>query len=236
MKVALTNSVGSLLGLEDLLNQNGFQCIRVPLIRTETILEAKLEHLLVCKTWLFTSANAVKAIAGLGMPLRDLPFVASIGPATSAAIVQHAGTVHLQSTNLNAESLAQELLGSNPCGPIAWPHGNKASDKPKNILTAAGLELRAETVYTTSPLAWPQETQVPSIVLLASPSAVKALPAHVATKTKLIAIGSNTAAELWAKNWDCVVADAANFGSILETLQRTREAINKQQQNTPGEA
>ena len=81
-RVALTQSEGGLMGLEEGLLERGFDVIRAPLIETKPILSEEVKQrasaLLSCPWLLFTSPSAVEVWAALDLSFKR-NFIGTVG-------------------------------------------------------------------------------------------------------------------------------------------------------------
>ncbi len=194
MRIALTQSEGRLAGLQERLEALGLEVLRVPLVRTQSC-QADLSPLLECPWWLFTSAAAVEGVRANGAKLGGR-LLGAVGPATQKALEASGGQVELVAPLENAQSLAEAFLARRPSGPVGWPRGRQAEPLLEERLQAAGYTVHSAVVYETLPLRWPPGLAAPDLILLASPSAVAALPKAVAQKAHCLALGPTTAAAL----------------------------------------
>ena len=124
----------------------------------------------------FTSANGVRALAGLSTR-RDFP-VFVVGSATAAS-ARAAGFADIRSAQGGVADLARLLTATRPTGAILHPGALEPAGDLVGDLTAAGLSARALAVYDTVPLAVPTEVldRLASIhaVLVHSPKAARRL-------------------------------------------------------------
>jgi uroporphyrinogen-III synthase len=204
--------------LETALESRGFSVLRSPLIATETLENADLNALKDCAWWVFTSGSAVEAMGRLE-GFRFAPSrVAVVGRATARALRVTAGReAALVSPVETAVELARALLQRGERGPFGWPRGEQALMGLRCELESAGCEVREAVVYRTLELPFPQETV--DVVVLASPSAVYALPLEVARDARLIALGSSTAAAARDRGFEVVVATEPNLEGVLSALR-----------------
>lgn len=222
--VALTHSEGRLEGLESELQAQDFEVLRVPLIQTRTLAGVSLEPLQDCSWWLFTSGAAVRAVLELGGTLARHQ-LGAVGESTAEAIRSAGAEVALVSSAPEARSLAQSFLSRHEPGPVGVPQGNLAAPTLVNLLLEGGLEVRALTVYTTVSRPWPPTLPQPDLVVLASPSAVEALPLAVASEAQLIALGPTTAKRLRELGLSYVTAPAASVKGVLKAAEQLRSEL-----------
>ena len=137
----------------------------------------------------FTSAAAVECFGRLhrragGAPL---PRLAAVGPATARAAQATLEPPALLSTSQTGHGLAAELLAAGARGPVLLPGADIASPDLAAELRAAGVTVEELTVYRTLPgpgaggLADAIEAGAVDVILLASPSAARALAHAVAS-------------------------------------------------------
>lgn len=217
-RVVLTQSEGRLVDLETQLIRRGFEVIRQPLIQTQTIQGVSLASLDDCLWWLLTSTAAVEAVLQLGGSLKEHK-LGAIGEATTAAIQAGGGTVALVAPEANAASLAAAFIARNEAGPVGWPKGELALPTLAGALARAGYTLKPLDVYRTEAIPWPPGLSAPDITVLASPSAVDALPDAIAQKTNCLAIGSTTAQRLQARGLRHSIAQSPSVEGVLGAIE-----------------
>ncbi|MBO1436878.1 uroporphyrinogen-III synthase [Meiothermus sp. CFH 77666] len=220
MVIALTQSEGRLAGLAEALEVLGLRVLRVPLIETRT-LKADLSPLLDCRIWLFTSPAAVQGVLDNGGQLGGR-FLGAVGPATQQALEAAGGKVALVAPEASAEGLAEAFLHARPFGFVGLPQGNRARPVLAQRLRAAGYTVRSIPVYETQGRAWPEELSPPDLVLLASPSAVEALPPEIGQKSRLLALGPTTAAALRQRGFPYTLLPQPSAKAVLETIRGMR--------------
>ncbi len=224
MKVALTQSEGRLAGLAEALTERGHEVIRQPLIRTEPILSEEVrgqaEELLGCSWLLFTSPNAVEAWHALGLSLRGInPRIGVVGEKTARAIGKLGGDVSLVGEPQHAEGLADLFLKQQEVkGTVGLPQGNRSLKILQERLGAGGVKTSPVTIYQTLTCDW-QAGEVDAVVL-ASPSAVQALPEEVGKHAKLTSIGPSTSQAVALRGWRCIQAETPSTKAILKMFER----------------
>lgn len=225
MKVALTQSVGRLVGLEQALKARGYEVVRSPLIRTEPLLSAAVREraaaLLACPWLLFTSPAAVEAWQALALPLHGvMPRLGAVGAKTAQVIEGCGSELTLIGKPATAEGLAEVFLESPlAASPVGLPRGDRALPTLPVLLEKMGFVVRPVVIYRTRLLPWAaSEVQA---VILASPSAVEALPEEVGVSAALIAIGPSTGAAIRELGWRCVQAARPDTESVLAALERS---------------
>ncbi len=194
MRIALTQSEGRLEGLQEVLEALGLEVWRIPLIETQT-LRADPTPLLDCRWWLFTSVAAVRAIQELGLKLSGRA-LGAVGEATKRALEASGGRVEVMAPQENSDSLAEAFLAMRPFGFVGLPQGNLARPHLSRRLQEAGYTVRSVVVYETRPRPWPANMPAPDLLLMASPSAVWALPEAIGQQAHCLAIGPTTARAL----------------------------------------
>ncbi|MBS3934199.1 MAG: uroporphyrinogen-III synthase [Truepera sp.] len=223
MKVVLTQSVGRLVGLEQALTARGYEVVRSPLIRTEPLLSAAVREraaaLLACPWLLFTSPAGVEAWRALALPLHGaMPRLGAVGAKTAKVIEGYGGEVKLIGQPATAEGLAEAFLESPlAAAPVGLPRGDRALPTLPVLLEKMGFAVRPVVVYRTRLLPWAaSEVQA---VILASPSAVEALPEEVGVSATLIAIGPSTGAAIRELGWPYVQAARPEVTAVLAALE-----------------
>ena len=216
MIIALTQSEGRLEGLESLLRGRGHQVLRIPLVHT-TPLAANLEPLADCPWWLFTSPAAVRAVVELGASLQGRK-LGAVGESTALALRKAGGKVELIGAEGNAKNLAQMFLAKGESGPVGLPQGTKVLPALAQVLQEGGIEVRPVTVYQTKTLPWPVGVLQRDITLLASPSAVAALPESVAQRSHNLALGPTTAQALEERGWAYRVVESPKVESVFAAI------------------
>lgn len=218
MRIALTHSEGALPGLEQALVERGHEVVRRPLIRTEALADAPTRAaaraLLACRWLLFTSPAAADAWRELELPLAGIaPLIGAVGPGTARALTGHGGRVDLVSEAGHARDLAEAFVRHPAAsGPVGLPRGDLALPTLPEFLAGHGFEVRPVTVYQTRTLPW--EGPAVEVVLVASPSAVRALPAGAAPR-RIVALGATTAAAARDAGLDCTVAPHPDTAGVL---------------------
>lgn len=136
----------------------------------------------------FTSVTAVEYFGRLlrrtaGAPL---PRLAAVGPATARALREKLGAPALVSMTQTGQGLAAELLAFGVAGQVLLPAADIASPRLAQGLRAAGARVDVLTVYRTvagpgaAELAAAIEAGAVDVILLASPSAARALANAIA--------------------------------------------------------
>jgi uroporphyrinogen-III synthase len=218
--IALTHSVGRLAGLEEALRARGFEVVHHPLVQIETVQDADIRPLLDCPWWLFTSTSGVEALIKLGVSFSGRK-TGSVGEATAHALQLAGARVELVGPG-NALGLAEIFLGRVGRGPVGLPLGDHALPTLRVTLEDAGLEVRALTVYRNRVQVWPETTPTPEVIVLASPSAVSALPEAVARAARLVALGSSTSERIHALGLECLTASDPSTDAVLDLLETER--------------
>ncbi|MEX2536419.1 MAG: uroporphyrinogen-III synthase [Trueperaceae bacterium] len=235
-RVALTQSPGRLDELQALLEARGFEVLRLPLVETVTRTDPRTRFAAVTLTslpWLLiTSRSTVEALVSLGaLPpsemtagLTQKPLLGAIGPATAAALEATGARAALVGTPHNARGLAQAFLAHpKAMGPVGLARGNRALDTLERELGEAGFATRTLVVYDTRPSrrqASEFQTGEVDVVVLASPSAVEALPTEVASYGRLVTLGSTTSKAVHDRGWECEEADEPSPEATLAAIER----------------
>ena len=217
----LTHSEGRLEGLADALGAHGLTVTHHPLIETVFLpdeqVRADAEALLGAAWLLFTSRTAVRAWAALELPLDGAtPQLGAVGRRTADDLRELGGRVGLEAQPPNAEGLLGTFL-SNVSAPVTvgLPCGEGALGTLETGLTRAGFTVRKAVLYRTETRPLP-ETDA-DVVVLASPSAVTALPGSL-TNMRLVALGPSTARAVRERGLHAVESRAPNLTSITEAV------------------
>ena len=220
MKVVLTHSKGRLVGLEESLRAHGFEVFHQPLIALEPILDAEISALLECPWWLVTSTSSLEALRQVGVSFSGRK-IGSVGEATAQALRQVGATVELVGAG-TAQELGALFLERVHTGPVGLPVGDRALPTLRDMLEVAGLEVRQVPVYRNRILGWPDGLPIPEIIVLASPSAVSALPEKAVHTARLVALGETTAERAESLGLQCLTASQPTVVAILETILGVR--------------
>ena len=231
MRIALTQSAGRLEGLASTLRERGFEVIRHPLIEIRFRLDAEARRrglALARLPWLlFASRSAVQAWRRLQLPWGGAR-LGAVGPATAAEIERHGGRVAVVGRPATAAGLAETFLHAvadavRPVGPIGLPRGDLADPGLERRLEAAGMTTEPLVVYETVSLPWRADADVDAVVL-ASPSAARALPAPVAEGAILVTLGPSTSRALRRRGLQPLQVADASAEAVVERLATLRGA------------
>lgn len=223
--VALTQSPGRLDGLQELLESRGFEVLRRPLVTTVPRLDeatrSRAREVSTLPWLLLTSRSTVEALGALSFRFSQAPppLVGTIGPGTARALERAGGSAALIAKRHDSQGLV-EAFTSHPraSGPVGLPRGSRALLDTQRSLERAGFETRPLIVYDTRQLAWANERA--DAIVLASPSAVRALPRELAGSPLLVAIGSTTRRAAEERGWSCEPAAAATPQAIAKAVER----------------
>jgi uroporphyrinogen-III synthase len=220
MRVVLTQSEGRLKGLEQSLQQRGYEVIRSPLIKTRPLvtpqLRAAARELLACPWLLFTSPAGVNAWSQLGAGFSAN--VGAVGYKTADALQQAGTNVTLTGEPQTAQGLAEKFLACDKArAPIGLPRSDRALPTLQNILEANGFETRPLTIYQT--ILCDFAVTDADVVILSSPSAAEALPAAVAARARLIALGPSTGNTLAEFGFAYTQASRPDAEAVIDALQ-----------------
>ncbi len=233
MNILLTHSEGRLEGLAAALTARGFSVTHHPLIKTELSggeVTAYARALLRSDWLLFTSRTAVRSWTSLGLPLTgEMPKLGVVGEATAQEITRSGGTAALVAEPASAQGLLMTFQAHvSPPARVGLPCGEQALPTLEAGLVHAGFEVIKLPLYRT--LTQPLPNTSTDLIVLASPSAVAALP-ETPTHARLVALGPSTCQAVRARGWRATeaetpdvagvvgaVLDAARDIPILETL------------------
>jgi len=231
--VLLTHSEGRLEGLAAALCTQGFSVTHHPLIKTEFLppeaVRPSAEALLGCDWLLFTSRTAVRAWAALSLPLGRGPNIGAVGTTTAAEIARSGGCVALNAQPESAQGLLETFVARvAPPGRVGLPCGEGALPTLATGLAEAGFAVAQTYLYRTTTRPLPD---VPAdLIVLASPSAVAALPDVLTPGTRLVALGPSTREAVQKRGWRATQAETPTLEGVvgavlaaapLETRQET---------------
>lgn len=216
--VLLTHSEGRLEGLAAALSARGFSVTHHPLIRTEFLppeaVRPSAEALLESDWLLFTSRTAVRAWAALGLPLGRGPNIGAVGTTTAAEIARSGGCVTLNAQPESAQGLLETFVARvAPPACVGLPCGEAALPTLATGLAEAGFSVTRTYLYRTTPRPLPD---VPAdLIVLASPSAVAALPETLRFGTRLITLGSSTREAIQERGWRATQAETPTLEGVV---------------------
>jgi len=227
VRVAVTASLGRLESLEARLLEAGFDAVRVPLVAVAPLpgVAATAGALLGLPWRLYPSRSAVEAWTQLGLGFADSARIGAIGPGTAAELARSGARVDATAEPATAEGLARTLLAHHAAprvgDAVGVVQGDRARPHLAHALRAAGLDVRTATLYASRGVGWSLDGAVDAVVV-ASPSAVAALPPAVAARALLVAIGPTTAAAVARRGWTGLAADAPTTAGVVAALERWR--------------
>jgi uroporphyrinogen-III synthase len=228
MRIALTHSRGRLDGLAAALRTRRFQVEHVPLVTVQPLLDEATRRAagtLLAVDWrCYPSRSAVEAWRALALPLDDGARLAAVGAGTADALVAAGARAVLvpPATASTAAGLAEAVLAAGGGGrTVGLVQGRRARPELAERLRRGGAVVREAVVYDVATLPWPAMAPVEA-VLLASPSAVAALPPAVAAGAHLVALGPTTAAAVRERGWHCLEAAAPSVAGVIEALEAMR--------------
>lgn len=230
MTIVLTQSEDRLEGLVEALAAQGHEVVRAPLVRTATLqtpeARAATRALLGGDWLLFSSRAGVRAWHELGLDFSpNSPKLGAVGAATAREIEAFGGRAILVGEPQNAEGLAACFLKrAHAPARVGLVQGTRAQPTLGACLSEAGHEVRVAAVYATFPLPWQEGVASGTVrnealvVLLASPSAVRALPERVAARARLVALGPSTSRAVRARGWQSIEASRPDAAAVMEVL------------------
>lgn len=229
MRVALTHARGRFEALPAALRRAGWTPVEVPLLSTRPRAGAELragaEALLALPWMLVTSRSTVEAWAALGLPWQRAgrPRLGAVGPGTAAALEAAGARPALVAEPATAAGLAGAFRARrDAAGPVGLPQGSRARPALARALAEGGLEPRPLVIYDSLTLPWPDGVAA-DIVVVASPSAARALPEAVGVapgaRARLVAVGPTTARAVRARGWRCVQAAGPTPAAIVAAVR-----------------
>lgn len=220
MKVLLTHSEGRLEGLAAALGAHGFEVSHEPLIETTFLpaheVEDAAKKLLELDWLLFSSRTAVRAWANLGLTLNTCK-VGVVGQKTALEVTRSGGTVSLTAEPANAAGLLQSFLAhvSSPAS-VGLPCGERALPTLSMGLAHAGFTVVKVVLYRTATRSVTYTDA--DLIVLASPSAVAALP-EASGHARLVALGSSTYQAVTERGWHAVAAPTPDVTGVVQAVR-----------------
>ncbi len=227
MNVLLTHSEGRLERLAAALTARGFNVTHHPLIKTELLdneITASARDSLRSDWLLFTSRTAVWSWTSLGLPLTgQVPKLGAVGESTAQEITCSGGTVALVAEPASAQGLLETFRAHvSPPARVGLPCGEQALPTLEAGLAHAGFKVSKLPLYRT--LTQPLPNISADLIVLASPSAVAALP-ETLTHARLVALGPSTVRAVRARGWRATEAKtpdtAGVVGAVLDAARGT---------------
>lgn len=242
-RVAVTRAAEQSVELIALLRARGAQPTPCPTIAIKPVadtnaLDATLAQMRSAHWIVFTSANAVRAVADRLDALRlSVPAsvrIAAVGGATGEELAQRLRPADFVPSSATAEALADELRDVVD-RLVIFPRGDLASDVLTDRLRARSARVLSIVAYRTVPgpgvaeLASLTESGQCDAIVFASPSSVRFAAdalAKVRTPTAqfpaIVCIGPTTARAARAIGFDPdAVATSQSIGGIVEALERS---------------
>ena len=235
MRIALTQSRGRLEHLKEKLEQNGFTVFPNPLIETRPLLKKEVREqakdLLNCQWLLFSSSTAIETWQSLGLPFLStepeskFPRLGAVGQKTAQKIKQFGGRVDVVGEPQSAAGLAKVFLENySNATSVALPQGDRGLNTLQKALERRGIIAKPLIIYQTLQKVW-QAGEVDAVVL-ASPSAVEALPENIANKAILVTLGKTTYEILAERGLKAVCAREPTSDAVLEALINARKSFS----------
>ena len=200
-----------------------------PLVTTKLLPQGAVrpsaEALLASDWLLFTSRSAVQAWAALGLPLVLGPHVrgpklGAVGARTAADLTELGGHVALSAQPENARGLLETFVARvAPPARVGLPCGEGALPTLPDGLTGAGFSVTQAHLYRTVTQHFPNVAA--DLIVLASPSAVAALPEALEPGTQLVALGPSTCQAIRNRGWRATQAAAPTLRGVAEAVLTT---------------
>jgi len=226
VRIALTHSGGRLEALAPALRDLGHEVVHAPLIATVPLVDDATKRaaaLLVGLPWrCYPSRSAVEAWSALGLPFDDGARLAAVGNGTAAALAAAGADRVLtpQRSASTAAGLASAVLAAGARGAaVGLVQGRRARPELETRLRDGGALPHPVVVYDVVSVPWRSDVGFDA-VLLASPSAVAALPDDLARRSHLVALGPTTAAAVRDRGWSCHQASEPSVAAALTALTR----------------
>jgi uroporphyrinogen-III synthase len=223
VRVALTQARGRLEGLATEIEALGHHVVRAPLIATVPLADdddaASARALLGLPWRLYASRSAVEAWRALGLAYGDGARIGAVGPGTRRSLEADGARDVLIAAPATALGLARTVsAATTERGAVGIVQGRRARPALAEALRAAGFDVRIATIYETLPRPWPDGVAVDAVVL-ASPSAVAALPGAVGEGALLVAIGPTTLRAVQARGWQARMAESPTADAVAAVLR-----------------
>ncbi len=243
MRVGLTHSRGALPGLEARLAAAGLEVEWQPLVsvapRSGSELVEQAARLVGCDWLVFPSRSSVVTWFSRALPaLRSAapagaerllsaraeggPALAATGVGTAAELRAHGREADLVGAG-DARSTALALADRTREGErVGLVQGSRARPTLRSLLVSAGWEVLAATVYDTLTRPWSGEPA--HVTVFASPSAVRAFGRVALRRTRPVAIGEVTGAELASLGLAATVAAAPAVDAVAAAVMSAASA------------
>jgi hydroxymethylbilane synthase len=226
-RIALTRPKEQSEALAALLRAHGAEPISCPAIAIERsktdALDQELRFLAAYRWIVFTSANAVNAVAdrldALGVRVPDGVHIAAVGGATGDVIAQRLRRPDFAPSVANAATLASELPDVTGAR-VFIPRGESAREELTNELRSRGATVRELVVYRTVAASGLSVDDFDAIVFT-SPSGVRSVFDAVGARRwrAVVCIGQTTAAAARVRGIRVsAVARTPSVGGIVEAL------------------
>jgi uroporphyrinogen-III synthase len=172
-------------------------------------------------TVVFTSMNAVEAVADQLLGFKPEWKIYCIGSTTRQLVEKYFGTDSIAGTAASAVALAELIVNESPVKELIYFCGNKRRDELPQILQERGFEVDEIAVYQTTLV--PRKITKDYHGIFFSPSAVESFFTlnKAASQTVFFAIGSTTAAAI--RNYSDNKIITADTQSKEEMLEKVKE-------------
>jgi uroporphyrinogen-III synthase len=182
--------------------QSGIDINMLSFIETEPVQSIEVQQeieqaLLQTVTVVFTSMNAVEAVATYMEELKPEWSVYCIGNTTEKLVEKYFGQHSIAGTAASATELAEQMIEDDVNGEVFFFCGNQRREELPELLQSAGIDVTELVVYNT--IATPHKIdKIYNGILFFSPSAAESFFSvnKIDKQTILFAIGNTTAAVL----------------------------------------
>lgn len=180
-----------------------YDAIQIELLKVQA-LEGKIENAI------FTSKNAVRAVAGLDIEIQQC---FCVGTTTQKLLVEQGRTV--VEIGLNAKELASKIVEKYSDMSFTFFCGNLRRDELPNILQEHSIALEEKIVYHTVQTPQNYERAFDG-VLFFSPSAVQShMTENNIVNSKVFCIGNTTASELQQYTDQIIIANKPTVENVI---------------------
>ena len=205
------------------------ECIRTIAVQDASLTQQVQALAAQQRLVIFTSMNAVEAVAPMLQGLQPVWQIACIGQTTLQLVQQHFANSKVVATGSDALDLAKQIVALPAKDGAVFFCSNIRRHELPDYLQQHGVPLQELVVYHTHEV--PLHMNKPyDAVLFFSPSAVRSFFAvnSVPHTTALFAIGSTTAQALQTAGYsNIVVANAAGKEAMIETFLNWYAASQK---------
>jgi len=167
--------------------------------------------------WIFTSGNAVKAVAE-NVPDKPAAKIYCVGEQTSKSIQRYFGANSIEGVAGSAAELATRIISDGQTGELIFFCGKDRRNELPHILAKSGIKVKEVIVYETVTLNHKVDKRYDGILFF-SPSGVKSFfkQNNINQSTILFGIGETTISELKVYSINQIIkAEQTSKNTLLE--------------------